>query len=156
MKAFVCFLLVISVLIAVLYGGCKAFDYDLYLRLASAFSSYFVDVPRSLSDVWTHDYFNINTGITWVDSILGDGLVEGIVNTCYRVIDTFKVMGSALKNFLIAEVYLTPWSPRYFTSIQDDIYKWDDNQYIYDDVFDGAEEENVLPTVPGSGHAGGR
>lgn len=146
MKIF-CLLLVIAIFVGVLYGGCKAFDIQLYLGFAQAFSHAFTNVPQSLANIWTHDYFNVNTGISWVDSILGDGIVEGIVNCTYRMIDTFKVLGTALKDWVIGQVVLNPINPIFFTSIEDDIYRYSPDDYIYTDS-NTPEEETVVPTVP--------
>lgn len=153
MKKIVCIILVLTICITVIYGGFKGFSIERYMIGLQAVQGKVVDVGKSLSKIWTHDYFNINTGIQWVDSIIGDGLVEGIVNSTYRIIDSFKVLGTAVKDWLVLNTFLNPINPVYFVSYENEIYKWTDDDYTFDEV--GTEQDIVVdPTTP-SGHRGG-
>lgn len=143
-------ILAVTVVIAVISGSGLVFDFDSFLNNITRVNTLWVDVTESLGNVWTHDYYNPDSGIDWVDSVLGSPFIDVVVNTCYRLIDTMKLLGIFIVSSNITLKTLTPW--KYFKPI-DNMYLWTENQYTWNGSgYDGIE--TFEPTDPA--HRGGR
>lgn len=146
----VAIILAVSIVIAVFSGSMMAFDFEAMLNGLDKVNILWVNVTEVIGNIWVHDYYDPDSGIDWVDSILGSPFIDVIVNTCYRLIDTAKLLGTfVISSNLLLET-LTPW--KYVKPI-DNMYLWTEDQYIWGGSgYDGIE--TFEPTDPA--HRGGR